>query len=199
VLDHGHRRRWRRNTNYGRPDLLPGRRKVVIGGGLHDRSWAIFTASTALTSVRWAGGNIIGGIVVSLLATWTSCRATSFAEAADRIGRDLITAPPLLETGSPGLRRPARTFNEMQERVLRLVEDGTQMLAANSHDILTALIRLRLRTETIPDETQRQKAEDDLAQMQAMFEATLSFAKEEANEEACRNRRRRTKVRYRRF
>ena len=195
VLGHEHRHgrwgRWGRGTDAGQPDLLPSRRKAVIGVGLADSSWVVFTASTELTSLRWAarmaGWIIIGGIVVALFATWASRRVTAplarFAEAADRIGRDVITAPPLPETGTPELRRAAVTFNRMQDRLRRLIEDRTQMLAAISHDMRTALTRLRLRTETIPDEVQRGKAEDDLAQMELMLEATLSFAKDEATGE----------------
>ena len=195
VLGHDHRNsrwhRWSRGTETGQPDLLPSRRKAVIGVGLADSTWVVFTASTELTSLRWAarmaGWIIIGGIVVALFATWASRRVTApvarFAEAADRIGRDVITAPPLPETGTPELQRAARTFNRMQERLRRLVEDRTQMLAAISHDMRTALTRLRLRTESIPDEIQRGKAEDDLAEMEAMLEATLSFAKDEATGE----------------
>ncbi len=204
VFEDGRRRGWRRwrrgggfdegGDNDGQPDLLPSRRKAVIGVELADGSWVVFTASTELTSLRWAAGMtawfVIGGIVVALFATWASRRVTApvarFAAAADRIGRDVFTAEPLPETGSPELRRAARTFNQMQERLRRLVNDRTQMLAAISHDMRTALTRLRLRTESIPDEVQRRKAEDDLAEMQVMLEATLSFAKDEATGEAQR-------------
>ncbi len=204
VLDHGHRRGWRRwrrgglgahdHDDNSQPDLLPSRRKAVIGIGLTDGSWVVFTASTELTSLRWAARMtawiVIGGIVVALFATWVSRRVTApvtrFAAAADRIGRDVFTAGPLSETGSPDLRRAAQSFNRMQDRLRRLVEDRTQMLAAISHDMRTALTRLRLRIESIPDEAQRRKAEDDLAEMQAMLEATLSFARDEATGEARR-------------
>ena len=202
--DHGRRgfsRRWRRGGHFdgrgndgGQPDLLPSRRKAVIGVGLHDGSWVVFTASTELTSLRWAAGMtawfVLGGVAVALFATWVSRRVTApvarFAAAADRIGRDVFTAEPLPETGSPDLRRAARTFNQMQERLRRLVEDRTQMLAAISHDMRTALTRLRLRIEAISEEADRRKAEDDLAQMQGMLEATLSFARDEAADEARR-------------
>ena len=174
------------------PDLLPSRRKAVIAVGLGDGSWAVFTAATETTSLRWATGMaawiVIGGLFVVLFAAWVSRRVTRpvrrFADAADRIGRDVFTAPPMPETGSPELRRAAQTFNRMQERLRRLVEDRTLVLAAISHDLRTALTRLRLRIEFIGDDTQRARAEGDVAEMQAMLEATLAFARDESEEEA---------------
>ena len=186
--------RWGRSEWRGEdePDLLPSRRKAVIAVGLRDGSWAMFTAATEMTSLRWAGRMaawlVIGGLFVVLFAAWVSRRVTRpvrrFSDAADRIGRDVFTALPLPETGSPDLRRASRAFNRMQERLRRLIEDRTLMLAAMSHDLRTALTRLRLRVEFIGDDTQRGRAEADVAEMQAMLEATLAFARDEAAEEA---------------
>ncbi len=183
---------WRNRPGGGEPDLLPSRRKAVIAVGLRDGSWAVFTAATELTSLRWAlrmaSWLVIGGLFVVLFAAWVSRRVTRpvrrFSDAADRIGRDVLTAPPLPETGSPELRRAARIFNRMQERLRRLVGDRNLMLAAISHDMRTALTRLRLRVEFIADDTQRARAEGDVEEMQAMLEAALAFARDEATEEA---------------
>ena len=173
-------------------DLLPSRRKAVIAVGLRDGSWAVFTAATETTSLRWAARMaawiVLGGLFVVLFAAWVSRRVTRpvrrFSDAADRIGRDVFTAPPMPETGSPDLRRAAQTFNRMQERLRRQVEDRTQMLAAISHDLRTALTRLRLRIEFIGDDAQRARAESDVAEMQAMLESTLAFARDQSAEEA---------------
>jgi signal transduction histidine kinase len=54
------------------------------------------------------------------------------------------------------------------------------MLAAISHDLRTSLTRLRLRMALIEDEEVRAKAERDLEEMQAMLEATLAFARDDA-------------------
>jgi signal transduction histidine kinase len=58
------------------------------------------------------------------------------------------------------------------------------MLAAISHDLRTMLTRFRLRAEYIDDDEQRAKALADLAEMQAMLDATLSFARDDASAEA---------------
>ena len=105
-----------------------------------------------------------------------------FAAAAEQFGRD-INAPALPETGSQELRQSIQAFNQMQERLRRLVNDRTFMLAAISHDLRTVLTRLKLRAEFIQDAEQAQKAIADIDQMQAMLDETLAFAREESTTE----------------
>lgn len=123
-------------------------------------------------------------IAISVLAVW---RATAplafFTRAAERLGRD-VKAPPLKEDGPGEVRRAARAFNEMQKRLGGFIEDRTRMLAAISHDLRTPITRMRLRAEFVEDDEQRRKMLDDLAEMEAMIAATLSFAREDAAGEA---------------
>jgi signal transduction histidine kinase len=77
------------------------------------------------------------------------------------------------------VRAAARTFNRMQERLRRLIDDRTQLAAAIAHDLGTPITRLRLRAEDIENEEQRAKFLEDLAQMQRMIGATLDFARQE--------------------
>jgi signal transduction histidine kinase len=94
-----------------------------------------------------------------------------------------MSAPPLPEAGPADLRRATAAFNRMQERLKRLVADRTQMVAALSHDLRTALTRLQLRAEFIADPEQQRKAEGDLDDMRAMLEQTLSLTREEVDAE----------------
>jgi signal transduction histidine kinase len=157
---------------------------------LSDQSWLKFTArrlqirqsrftAAILSILVFAGG-------ITLLAVWVSRRVTSplgrFAAAAGRIGTD-VSAPPMAVSGPSEIRTAAQSFNRMQERIRRFVEDRTLMLAAISHDLRTVLTRLRLRVEYIADEEQRSKALADMDDMQTMLESTLSFAREDAAEE----------------
>ncbi len=92
----------------------------------------------------------------------------------------------MISSGSLGpteIREAADAFNQMQRRIRRFVEDRTRMLAAVSHDLRTMLTRFRLRAEYIDDDEQRAKALADLAEMQAMLDATLSFARDDASAE----------------
>ena len=154
---------------------------------LSDESWLKLTArrvggrSSRLPAVLLSILVFAGGL--SLLAIWVSRRVTAplgrFAAAAGRIGTD-VYAPPLEESGPSEIKTAAQSFNRMQERISRFVEDRTLMLAAISHDLRTVLTRLRLRVEYIDDEEQKSKALVDIADMQTMLNATLSFAREDA-------------------
>lgn len=174
-------------TRYAQPDLLPSRRKAAISVQQRNGSWINFTVSSDRTSLRWAGRIgfwiLITGLFILVFSIWAARRVTKplkqFAEAADRLGID-VHAPPMDEKGSGELRQATRAFNRMQQRIRRFVDDRTLMLAAISHDLRTALTRLRLRAEFIEDEEQQRKAIGDLDEMQTMLDETLSFAREDA-------------------
>ncbi len=82
------------------------------------------------------------------------------------------------------VRQAAHAFNEMQARIKRLLSDRTQMFAALSHDLRTPLTILRLRAEFIEDEEQHAKMLADIADMEAMINATLAFLRDEGAQEA---------------
>jgi signal transduction histidine kinase len=90
---------------------------------------------------------------------------------------------PLPEDGPGEVRRAARAFNTMQNRLKRFIQDRTQMLAAISHDLRTPITRLRLRAEFVDDDDQRSKMLKDLEEMEAMIAATMAFARDDAANE----------------
>jgi len=167
---------------------------VMASVALSDGSWLVFGMPMRQARFRWEIRlmTVVGVsvLVVVLVAVWAARRVTrpvtQLAEAAERFGIDLRAAP-LPETGSREIRLAARAFNRMQERLRRLVDDRTFMLAAISHDLRTVLTRLRLRAEFIEDEGQRTRAVDDIDEMQAMLETSLAFARDELAEEARRD------------
>jgi len=118
-----------------------------------------------------------------LLILWAVARLMRplrlLAAAANRLGRD-VNAPPLSETGPTEVATAARAFNEMAARIRRFVADRTQMLAAIGHDLRTPITRLKLRAEFMEDEDQRRKMLADLDEMEAMINATLAFARDDA-------------------
>ncbi|SUE43317.1 ATP-binding protein [Roseomonas gilardii] len=104
------------------------------------------------------------------------------ARAAEALGRD-VNAPPLPETGPLEVATAAHAFNTMAERIRRFVGDRTQMLAAIGHDLRTPITRLRLRAEFLEDDEQRRRMLSDLDEMEAMVNATLAFARDDAADE----------------
>lgn len=158
---------------------------------LSDGSWFnVATPGTRLRSAWWSrvfGPIIVTTIIVLLLTFWAVRRSAKplalFAQAAERLGRD-VNAPPLPEDGPREVSSASRAFNEMQRRLQSFIKDRTLMLAAISHDLRTPITRLRLRAELIDDSEQQRKMLADLEQMEQMIAATLSFARDEATDEA---------------
>ena len=106
----------------------------------------------------------------------------TLSDAADRLGLD-VEASRLPETGPREVRHSARAFNDMQERIRRLIGDRTQTLAAISHDLKTPLTRMMLRAEFVEDNELRQKMLVDLAEMEQMVDSALAFLRQEASSE----------------
>ena len=165
----------------------PGRPHLYVAVGLNEGTWAEFVVRTPREprpgTYFWLG---LTALLVMLALVWGAHRMTRplrrFADAADRLGLD-SAPPPLPEHGSRELRQATRAFNRMTERIRRLVDDRTLLLAAVSHDLKTMLTRLRLRAEFIEDREQRTRAATDLDEMNAMLDATLAFARDEAADE----------------
>lgn len=161
-----------------------------IAISLTDGSWLLLSTGDPadgpfrlLRFAAWMGG-VVG--VVALLSWWAARRLTAplarFAAAAERLGVD-PESPELPEDGPKELRAATRAFNTMQGRLARFVADRTQMLAAMSHDLRTPLTRLRLRAELVDDEDMQRRMLADLDEMQAMIDATLAFARDDAKRE----------------
>ena len=161
-----------------------------VSVGLSDGSWLNLSTFAAPAPPFWSGRLVLSLAVmilsVALLSAWAVRRMTgplgTIAEAADRLGRDMQT-PPLPETGAGEVRRAARAFNRMQERLRGLLDARTRMLAAISHDLRTPITRLRLRSEFVDDEEQRSKTLADLSEMENMIASTLAFARDDARDE----------------
>lgn len=98
------------------------------------------------------------------------------ARAAERLGRgEEVGALPA--TGPSEMRALTEAFNQMQERLHRMVTDRTQMLAALGHDLRSPLTALRVRAEMVDDDETRERLLVSLAEMQDMVEQTLTYAR----------------------
>ncbi len=174
-------------------------RPILVGPppGLHvelplaDGAWLALSAAggppPAMSWTPLALRLTLVGAIVALLSVFAARRLAkplaAFARAAERLGLD-PQAPALAEQGPTELRIAIRAFNRMQERLRRFVDDRTRMLAAISHDLRTPLTRLRLRAELIEESDQQRRMLADLAAMSEMIDATLSFARDDAAQEA---------------
>ena len=169
----------------------------TLGSGLavqlRDGTWLnAASAKPAYGSVWTAQSTVTLGItavILTLIAILVASRVARpmrrLAVAAEAFGRG-EEIEPLPEEGPTDIRRTAEAFNRMQERLRRFVSDRTGMLAAIGHDLRTPITTLRLRAEFVTDAEMREKILATLDEMQAMTEATLAFAREEATGEPTR-------------
>lgn len=164
---------------------------------LSDGQWLGFTTALpdAAPSTPWPFGAAMAtmAVIVVLASAWAVRRVTAplqvLAGAAERLGRD-VNAPPIAEAGTREMRQAAQSFNRMQARIRRLLDNRTRMLAALSHDLRTPLTLLRLRTEALPETEERERMLATLGDLDAMIGASLNFARDQAASES----RRRTDV-----
>lgn len=120
-------------------------------------------------------------VSMTLLLVWAAralaAPLSGFAKAAESFSLDRDGAA-LPERGPEEMRAVARAFNRMRERIRKLVDDRTRMLAAMGHDLRTPITRLRLRTEFIADTELRGQILRDLDQMKSMTDGVLSFLRD---------------------
>ncbi|MGH6873725.1 MAG: ATP-binding protein, partial [Aestuariivirgaceae bacterium] len=176
-----------------------------IGGGRHrPPSWA--SLSVRLASGQWLNATadappvprlapvflvsfLISAIAVAAVGAigvrWASKPLQQLASAAHRLGRG-ESFDPLPESGPRETREANIAFNRMRERLDRFIRDRTSMLVAVAHDLRTPITSLRLRAEFIEDEEAKAKILETLAEMQAMAEAVLAFARGDAETEPTR-------------
>ena len=173
------------------PDLpVPGMFQIAVASS--DGAWLVATSREFSVRVRrpWLilalnlAGVAIAVVLVSVIAARRVIRPLEhLAAAARRVGFNR-SVETVTERGPKELRDIVRAFNEMQARLKAFVDDRTQMVAAMSHDMRTPLARLRLRSEYIRDRAQQRKMLEDLSEMEAIVEMTLSYATQDAYREA---------------
>jgi signal transduction histidine kinase len=125
--------------------------------------------------------------MIALLSIWVARGIVrpldDLAAAAEKLGRDRELSL-VSDFNAPELQAIGSSFNAMQLRLKRFVDDRLQMIAAISHDLRTPLTRLRLSAEYLPDQEQRRQVLADIEEMEAMMSATLTFASNQLKDEA---------------
>lgn len=92
---------------------------------------------------------------------------------------------PIEAKGPRELQRMAQAINAMQQRLLDLLNDRVQALAAVSHDLRTPIARLRLRAGSVDDPELRGAIDHDLNEMEAFINTVLDHLREDEVEAPC--------------
>jgi two-component system OmpR family sensor kinase len=124
------------------------------------------------------------GAATLLPLAWLFARALSapirrFSEAAQRLGRD-PNAAQLAREGPAEMLVAVDSFNTMQARLNRLIQERTHMVGAIAHDLRTPLTRLAFRLEDLPSPL-RDKVDADIQEMKSMISAALDFIRDRSS------------------
>jgi signal transduction histidine kinase len=129
---------------------------------------------------------IVTALPVLALTLWGLRQVTrplaALVQAAGSIGGE-GEAPALPEQGTHEVRKLARAFNGLLDRLHRFVTDRTRTLAAVSHDLRTPLTRIRLRIEGVEDEHLRERLLKDVRNMELMIGSSLSLLESQEKRE----------------
>lgn len=129
---------------------------------------------------------VLGAMILTLIAAVFMRNQLrpmrKLAVAAERLGKGQ-PVPLLRPAGSREIRQATTAFNDMQERLQRMITQRMQMLAAVSHDLRTPLTRLLLQLAMMPQSPAQAGMQDDVRTMQQMIDGYLAFAKDESAEE----------------
>ncbi|MEO9131351.1 MAG: HAMP domain-containing sensor histidine kinase [Sphingomonas sp.] len=84
---------------------------------------------------------------------------------------------PIEERGPHDLRDVIAAFNALRLRVTAMLDEKDRMLGAIGHDLRTPLAALRVRIESVEDETDRTKMAETIAEMNSTLDDILSLAR----------------------
>ena len=96
------------------------------------------------------------------------------AEVSKKFGRgeDIDEFVP---SGASEIRQAGFEFEKMRKRILRHLNQRSEMLSGISHDLRTPLTRMKLQTAFIKDQDLKNKLSDDINEMEKMLNEYLQF------------------------
>src|SRR5690606_7109948 len=94
-----------------------------------------------------------------------------------RFGAGMPEEPPLEPSGPEDTRRLIEAHNAMEARIAALLDEKDVMLGAIGHDLKTPLAALRVRIESVADDTERAKMAATIEDTTRSLDDILSLAR----------------------
>jgi len=133
------------------------------------------TSSSARIFGLWITVPAFIVIIISLIFLKNQTRPiTALAKAAERFGKgeEIKEFKP---SGAAEIRQAGLEFDRMRKRILRHLNQRSEMLSGISHDLRTPLTRMKLQTAFIKDKDIANKLTDDINEMEKMLNEYLQF------------------------
>ena len=140
------------------------------------------TSSSARLFGLWISVPAIFLIFVAILFLKNQTRPiTNLAKAAEKfgIGEEVDDYRP---SGSLEIRQAGYEFDKMRKRILRHLNQRSEMLSGISHDLRTPLTRMKLQLSFIKDKEISSKLSDDIREMEKMLNEYLQFTSSSQSE-----------------
>ena len=105
----------------------------------------------------------------------------NLAKASERFGKgeDVDEFRP---SGALEIRQAGYEFDKMRKRIIRHLNQRSEMLSGISHDLRTPLTRMKLQLAFIKDEDISKKLSEDVLEMEKMLNEYLQFASSRSTE-----------------
>ena len=141
------------------------------------------TSSSARMFALWITFPAILLISIAIIFLKNQTRPIiNLARASEKFGRgeDIDEFRP---SGAAEIRRAGYEFERMRKRIIRHLNQRSEMLSGISHDLRTPLTRIKLQLTFIKDKTISKKLSDDVIEMEKMLNEYLKFSSSQSTEE----------------
>mgnify|MGYP000923929992 CR=1 FL=1 len=134
------------------------------------------TSSSARMFALWITLPAFLLIAISLIFLKNQTRPiTNLAKASARFGRG-EEVDEFRPSGALEIRQAGYEFDKMRKRIIRHLNQRSEMLSGISHDLRTPLTRMKLQLAFIKDKEISKKLSDDITEMEKMLNEYLQFA-----------------------
>lgn len=179
-------RRWARMRMRAGGELPPvGRmRRLVMAAEYQPGQWVVVQTRMGDRPPRFGGWlmgqTLILYVIVLLPLLWVGRRLARPLGQLTRSAQQFAAsgvADPVEERGPGDVRELTTAFNAMRGRIFAMLDEKDRMLGAIGHDLRTPLASLRVRTESVEDESERVRMSETIDEMNRMLEDILSLAR----------------------
>ena len=133
------------------------------------------TSSSARIFALWITVPALIMVLISLIFLKNQTRPiTNLAKAAEKFGKgeEIEEFKP---SGAAEIRQAGYEFDRMRKRIIRHLNQRSEMLSGISHDLRTPLTRMKLQIAFIKEKELANKLSEDISEMEKMLNEYLQF------------------------